>query len=187
MGVFDWSDRNYMDKLFDKIGHILKLGLSWLNRQASARFKELSVNGIALFLTFNIASGAILPGMDLIPANETLIQRSSLEIVQAPNLPRKKTVVITAYSSTPDQTDDTPFITASGTHVRDGVIAANFLKFGTIVMIPDLFGDKKFVVEDRMNARYNPENSGNYYIDIWFPDRASARRFGLRKTEIVIL
>src|SRR3989344_4869010 len=108
MGVFDWSDRNYMDKLFDKIGHILKLGLSWLNRQASARFKELSVNGIALFLTFNIASGAILPGMDLIPANETLIQRSSLEIVQAPNLPRKKTVVINAYSSNPDQTDDTP-------------------------------------------------------------------------------
>ena len=32
-------------------------------------------------------------------------------------------VVITGYSSTPDQTDSTPFITASGTYVEDGIVA----------------------------------------------------------------
>ena len=42
-----------------------------------------------------------------------------------------KTAWVTAYSSTPEETDDTPFVTASGTSVRDGVIATNFLEFGT--------------------------------------------------------
>src|SRR5258708_6536739 len=56
-------------------------------------------------------------------------------------------VRVTAYSSTPDQTDDTPFITASGYHVHDGVIAANFLPFGTKLTIPSVFGDKIFTVE----------------------------------------
>src|SRR3989338_6396754 len=38
-------------------------------------------------------------------------------------------VWVTAYSSSPDETDDTPFITASGGDVRDGVMAAYFLPF----------------------------------------------------------
>src|SRR5437868_1496729 len=38
---------------------------------------------------------------------------------------------ITAYSSTEDQTDDSPFITASGAHVADGIVAANFLPLHT--------------------------------------------------------
>jgi len=50
-------------------------------------------------------------------------------------------VTATAYNSVPEQTDDTPFITASGSHVRMGVIAANFLPMGTLVKIPDYFGD----------------------------------------------
>src|SRR3989338_1243839 len=54
----------------------------------------------------------------------------------------------TAYSSTPDQTDDTPFITANGTYVKDGIIAANFyvdgyrVPFGTLVRIPEIYGEK---------------------------------------------
>ena len=55
------------------------------------------------------------------------------------------TRIVTAYSSTPDQTDATPFITANGTTVHDGIIAANWLKFGTRVRIPDMFGDKVFI------------------------------------------
>jgi 3D (Asp-Asp-Asp) domain-containing protein len=90
-------------------------------------------------------------------------------------------VSLTAYSSTPDQTDASPFITANGSYVRDGIIAANFLPFGTRVKIPELFGDKVFVVEDRMNRRYW------YKVDIWFPDRASAIQFGLKKAMIQIL
>jgi 3D (Asp-Asp-Asp) domain-containing protein len=96
--------------------------------------------------------------------------------------PYKKVVTVTAYSSTPDQTDDTPFITASNTLVHDGVIAANFLAFGTKIKIPQLFGDKIFTVEDRMHHRYQ-----NNHIDIWFPTRESALEFGVKTVEIEIL
>lgn len=95
--------------------------------------------------------------------------------------PAKIKVVVTAYSSTVDQTDSTPFTTASGKRVRDGFIAANFLKFGTKVQIPELYGDKVFVVEDRMHRRFNT------YVDIWFSNRSSALKFGKQEVEIVVL
>ena len=38
---------------------------------------------------------------------------------------------VTAYSSEPNETDDTPFITADGSHVADGIAASNLLPFGT--------------------------------------------------------
>lgn len=91
------------------------------------------------------------------------------------------TVSATGYSSTPEQTDHTPFITASGIHVRDGVIAANFLPFGTIIKIPDLFGNKTFVVEDRMANRYW------FNIDIWFSEKDLAKEFGVKVIKIEIV
>jgi len=90
-------------------------------------------------------------------------------------------VTATAYSSTVDQTDDTPFITASGTYVRDGIAAANFLPFGTMFKIPDLYGDKIFIVEDRMHKRYW------HRIDIWFPERQMAKEFGVKQIRIEIV
>lgn len=94
---------------------------------------------------------------------------------------KKKVVVITAYSSTPQETDSSPFITASGTRVRDGVVAANFLKFGTKVKIPQIYGDKIFVVEDRMA----PRNSNK--VDVWMPSRGQALQFGVKQAEIIVL
>lgn len=91
-------------------------------------------------------------------------------------------VIATAYSSTPDQTDDTPFITASGKHVADNIIANNMLPFGTKVRIPKLYGNKIFFVQDRMNKRMS-----NYQIDLWMPDIESAIRFGVRTLEMEIL
>lgn len=88
---------------------------------------------------------------------------------------------ITAYSSTPDQTDDSPFITASNTHVRDGIVATNLLPFGTEVQIPELYGDKIFVVEDRMNRRYTDR------MDIWMETRAEALTFGKNRATILVL
>lgn len=90
-------------------------------------------------------------------------------------------VEITAYSSTHDQTDSTPLIAASGKTVYDGMIAANFLPFGTKIKIPELFGDKIFTVDDRMNKRYQNR------IDIWFADRASAIKFGIKEAVIEIV
>lgn len=94
---------------------------------------------------------------------------------------RELVVSITAYSSTPDQTDDSPFITANGTYVYDGLVAANFLPFHAKIQIPDYFGDKIFTVEDRMNRRFQNR------VDVWFPDRQSALEFGHRVLKIKIL
>lgn len=89
-------------------------------------------------------------------------------------------VTVTAYSSTPDQTDDSPFITANGTWVHDGTLAANFLRFGTKVRFPDYSGDKVYVVEDRMNQRYT------YRADIWMETREAAKQFGVRTLKMEI-
>jgi 3D (Asp-Asp-Asp) domain-containing protein len=90
-------------------------------------------------------------------------------------------LMVTAYNSEPGQTDDTPFITAFNTRVRDGIIATNFLPKGTIVRFPDLFGDKEFVVEDRMNQRYY------YHMDIWMAKKTEAINFGAKFAKMEIL
>ena len=91
-------------------------------------------------------------------------------------------VVVTAYSSTPDQTDSTPFITASGKHVAEIIIANNMLPLGTKVLIPSLYGDEIFTVGDRM-ASYKSK----YHIDLWMPNRALAVNFGVKTAEIEVL
>ena len=99
------------------------------------------------------------------------------------------TAELTGYSSTVDQTNSEPFITASGAGVRDGIVAANFLEFGTKLRIPDYFGDKVFVVKDRMNTRYNSPKNNSYdgYIDIWFSSRSEANNFGRVRGEVEVL
>lgn len=98
-----------------------------------------------------------------------------------PVVTSSRVVVVTAYSSTVDQTDSTPLITALGTDVRDGIIACNFLKFGTKVRIPSLFGDKVFVVEDRMALK------NSHKIDIWFETREQAKQFGIKVVKVEML
>lgn len=90
-------------------------------------------------------------------------------------------VVVTAYSSTPDQTDDTPFITASGKSVRSGIVATNLLPMGTKIKIPLIYGDRVFVVEDRMHPRKT------YQVDIWFASTWEAKSFGVKRTYIEVL
>jgi 3D (Asp-Asp-Asp) domain-containing protein len=118
--------------------------------------------------------------------NLPMLQENSLASVSNPANPEHSLerikVVITAYSSTPEETDDTPFITAAGTAVRDGIVANNLLPFGTKIKIPGLYGDKIFVVEDRMNKK-----KGDYHFDIWFPSHQEAEKFGVKITYIDIL
>lgn len=95
---------------------------------------------------------------------------------------KRMTVRATAYSSTVDQTDADPFTTASGQKVRSGIIAMNGLKFGTKVRIPQYYGDKVFVIQDRMAKRW-----GMSRIDIWMPTRADAIQWGIRTVTIEIV
>lgn len=113
----------------------------------------------------------------------TAIEFRLPQIPDKPQLPAKKTlkIAVTAYSSTPDQTSGDPFITASGTRVHDGTLAANFLPIGTKVRFPEKFGNKIFVVEDRMAARYW------HRADIWMPTRQAAKEWGVRHIKMEIL
>jgi len=119
---------------------------------------------------------------DTVNVSETVVSENSVALPSINDSEALWTINIplTAYSSEPGQTDDTPFLTASQTHVRDGVVAANFLPIGTRVKIPALFGDKIFIVEDRMNARYDKK------MDIWMDQTSDAIKFGLRHATVEI-
>jgi len=162
---------------------------------------KLAKSGIVVlvlcFSFFSPWSGLIVEG-----SPSTIINSSEQEILSAdneefyhnsndtfftavhslqPSIETRK-ITITAYSSTPDQTDDSPFITASGVWVYDGIVASNFLPFGTKVRFPELFRDKIFTVDDKMHERFTDTR-----VDIWFPDRESAKEFGIKETIMEIL
>lgn len=128
-------------------------------------------------------AGAILLGMI---APQTARAETFLDQAQVDNfyfkVTKKIKMVVTAYSSTPEQTDSTPFITASGKNVADGIVANNMLPFGTKIRIPEVYGDKIFVVEDRMHQR-----KGKYHLDIWFPEYSQAKNFGAKIIYIEVL
>ena len=98
---------------------------------------------------------------------------------------RTSTHTMTAYNSEAAQTDNSPCITANGfnvcEHGVEDTIAANFLPMGTKVKIPDLFGDRIFVVRDRMNQRHANR------VDVWMKDRTSAIKFGVKVAKIQVL
>ncbi len=92
---------------------------------------------------------------------------------------------ITAYNSEVGQCDSTPCITANGFNVCEygieDTIAANWLKFGTKVRIPELFGDRVFVVRDRMNKKHADR------VDVWMKEKIDAKKFGVKLAKIEIL
>jgi len=124
-----------------------------------------------------------LPGGYNLPGSIVTVQQNSFAPNNSHFTSELKTmyVLLTAYSSTVWQTDDTPFITASGSTVRDGIVATNFLPFGTRIRIPELFGDKVFIVEDRMS------HEKQYHVDVWFSETSQAVDFGARISYIEIL
>lgn len=103
---------------------------------------------------------------------------------------RSAMVHSTAYNSTPGQTDSTPFVTATGTRVRSGVVALSRdllgrFPYGTRLTIEDLSGryssylrGRVFIVEDTMNVRI-----GNT-VDIWMVSRGEAMSWGNRNIRI---
>lgn len=83
-----------------------------------------------------------------------------------------------AYSSEESQTDADPYTMATGNKVYDGAIANNCLRFGTMVMIDDIW----YTVEDRMNEKY-----GCNYFDIWMESKEEAIKFGKQTKQVYVL
>ncbi len=74
-----------------------------------------------------------------------------------------------------------PMITASGTRSREGIVATNFLPFGTKIRVPSIFGDRVFTVEDRMSSRFTNT------IDILVKTQVEAINFGTKRAYIEIV
>jgi 3D (Asp-Asp-Asp) domain-containing protein len=127
-----------------------------------------------LLLFFIILSSALSPSGATI---EPITEEKAFLNTKTP----KKTIIltVTGYSSSYDETDDDPWITAYNTLVRDGIAASNVLPFGTKIKIPSLFGDKIFTIEDKMN----PRHQGN--LDIWFNSKEEALNFGIHYNVLV--
>ncbi len=84
----------------------------------------------------------------------------------------KKQILVTGYSSTPDQCSGDPFRTASGTRVHKGTMACPpQYPFGTKIVIENV---GTFVCEDRGGAI-----KGNHF-DMWFSSRSQALAWGKR-------
>jgi 3D (Asp-Asp-Asp) domain-containing protein len=49
------------------------------------------------------------------------------------------------------------------------------------VQIPELYGDKVFVVRDRMNSRYYNR------ADIWMETKEEARQFGIKRSVKMVI
>jgi 3D (Asp-Asp-Asp) domain-containing protein len=143
------------------------------------------------FLLFPLPILAQAPAPDLIPATIAKAEESKLEFKNSlPKAEERKVVrttyhTLTAYNSEAAQCWGDPCITANGfnlcEHGIEDSVAANFLPFGTKIKIPELFGDRIFIVRDRMNARYRSR------IDIWMLEKQDAKQFGVKVAKVEIL
>ena len=141
---------------------------------STVEFSSASLNKVQVAIVQTVDGVLVSSSDTVVPVLEPIIVPPVIEpAVQS------KRVVVTAYSSTANQTDATPFTTANGTQVADGIIAANFLPFHARVRFPQIYGDKVFVVEDRMHPRF----SGR--VDIWMTSRAAAKKFGVKRNVLI--
>lgn len=99
------------------------------------------------------------------------IQKVEREVVKA---------VVTAYTSSIDETDDRPWETASGGTVGHGSVACpERFKFGTRIKI----GEKQYTCDDRMNKKYRDKD----HFDIWKATKIEAFAFGRQVVNVEIL
>jgi 3D (Asp-Asp-Asp) domain-containing protein len=144
---------------------------------------------LLLIFLFSLPSLADTPKKAFFPYQEEVFFQGNTLVAQNLILEKdslgqkiKIFAIVTGYSSTEEETDDSPFITASGKSVQDGIIANNFFPFGTKIKIPELFGDKIFVVEDRMK-----KGKLKSHFDVWFDEKEKAKNFGINFTWVEIV
>lgn len=176
----DWSS------LWDAVQLVVLLvflGMSLWPGEALAFANGVELSHLPLVFVRDptLADRAIV-GIEAFPRRRTvahLLESPSLSVRSSLSEGAVVRVLSTAYSSTVDQTDASPFITASGTRVGPGVMAANFLPFGARVRI----GQNIYTVQDRLNSRYNDK----YVVDIWHSTRIQALAYGARVVEMEIV
>jgi 3D (Asp-Asp-Asp) domain-containing protein len=155
--------------------------LDWF-KSSDAKAQEPEAASLdSLYASIDIADEDEAP---LLLANAVATVNSPASDGVQKTIRRLQWVQVSAYNSEVAQTDASPFITANGTHVRDGIVAANHLPFNTALKFKNcggIDGDKIFIVTDRMNKRY--QNN----VDIWMEQKTDAVKFGRRSCQIEII
>ena len=138
--------------------------------------------------------------VELLP--EARVVEPGPRVVEGPVANLVLSVRGTAYNSMVSQTNDQPFVTATGRRTGWGVVAVSRdllgtdLPYGTLVRLRDLgnfhsgrgagayqslLDETVFVVEDTMHPRKRNQ------IDLWFAEYASALAWGVRQLEVEVV
>jgi 3D (Asp-Asp-Asp) domain-containing protein len=100
------------------------------------------------------------------------------DLLQAQGATRRFVAVVTAYTSSRDETDSHPHITASGKRTRPGIVACpRRIPFGTKIRI----NGRIYQCEDRLHRRLP------HRFDLWMPTKAHARKFGKQNLVVEIV
>jgi len=106
-----------------------------------------------------------------------LILPVASELTQAQGA-RQFRATITAYTSSSNETDSNPHITASGERTGIGTVACpHRIRFGAKVRIDG----RIYECRDRLNRRMD------HRFDIWMPTKAQAKQFGKRTLMVEIV
>ncbi len=178
--------------LFFRLGlEVLRFGVTKHKKKKKLKIKIRRLYSICLlagcliiFLSIQRSSRASadsgIPEFEVVEERDQLITATSTGV----HLPVARDVIIKtnqtiyAYSSTIQQTDNSPYTTASGRGVKKGTIANNCLPFGTKVFLSIPWGSRQdqareYEVQDRMNERYGCND-----WDIWHLTRQEALQWG---------
>lgn len=86
--------------------------------------------------------------------------------------------IVTAYTSSVDETDSRPFENASGTRPGPGSVACPVrYAFGTRVLIKG----QEYTCDDRMHQRFSDR------FDVWMYSKAEAFEFGKKRVEVAVI
>jgi len=168
--------------------------------------KQLFINNhaerfaVAILLPLLMLAG--VPQVGTAIAESTVIEEAAFPVSEDKEARYEQWVVATAYSSDPWQTDSTPCLPAMQFDLCkyyedygiEDTVAANFLPLGTQVKFPELYGDKIFVVRDRMNARYNGKSRIDFWVGSVTPNtpeiiaaaKTKARGFGVKQVKMEV-
>ena len=125
------------------------------------------------FLVFLTLANAVY---DILTRTQTIVYAKEITT----EVKNTTLAIITAYTSSEDETDDRPWETASGERAERGTIACpSRLDFGTRVRIQGI----EYVCNDRMNIRYRDKD----HFDIWVASKNEAFAWGKREIEVEIL
>jgi 3D (Asp-Asp-Asp) domain-containing protein len=172
------------------LGHISQRGNKTIDFRVKMAFFSLFSLTSLLFPQYSVAGqfGQIFSQPDKYEFTQVHFSQSktnNLPIITNRQFEVTKTIytTVTAYSSSVDECGIDPFTMASGERVFDGAIAHQYLPFNTKVRFPEVFGEKIFVVKDRLG----PQFTSYYHVDMWVHSKAEAKAWGARVVKMEIL